>query len=433
MKLINKFTSWYLAISAFVLLAGGILTFYSFESHIEIAQAKEQEKLLRHICQKIEKGVPAEKLVREQLQIREIPYSLPIQKVTLSDTIAWSPQLQRVDKQIKAAASYKIQGKHYYISVYNMMINADDVTQVVFESMLEIFLLLILLLGIFLRLGSERILAPFNHTLEVIHRFSLKQKQTIVLPESNTTEFQELNHFLQKMMNKAICDYNSLKEFSENASHELQTPLAIIQGKLELLMQSNINDEQATLILTALNALDKLTKTNQSLILLTKLENQEYESIKEIDFSELIKESIEGFEELLEMKSIQLEQDIEDNVSLRLHPVLASILLNNLFSNAIRHNICQGNIIVKLTPSKLYIQNSGTPPTVPTKELFRRFKKGNPDSIGLGLSIVQQICELHFFDIQYDYQDGSHRFVVCFKNAKTNRENQFIEHSSLDV
>ena len=118
--------------------------------------------------------------------------------------------------------------------------------------------------------------------LDEIHRFSLKNKQAIHLPETSINEFNRLNHFLEKMMNKAICDYNSLKEFSENASHELQTPLAIIQGKLELLMQSPISDEQAGLILSSLNALDKLNKTNQSLILLTKLENQEYESIEEI-------------------------------------------------------------------------------------------------------------------------------------------------------
>lgn len=430
MKLINKFTSWYLGISAFVFLVGGILTFYSFESHIEIAQAKEQEKLLRHICQKIENGVPYEKLVREQLHIAEIPYNSPIKKVSLSDTLAWSPQLQRIDRQIKASASYKINGHHYDISVYNMMINTDDVTKVVFESMAGIFLLLIVLLWVFIRLGSERILAPFHNTLSEIHRFSLKNKQAIHLPETSTNEFNRLNHFLEKMMNKAICDYNSLKEFSENASHELQTPLAIIQGKLELLMQSPISDEQAGLILSSLNALDKLNKTNQSLILLTKLENQEYESIEEINFSQLVNETLEGFEELLEMKSITLQKQIEPHISLRLHPVLASILLNNLFSNAIRHNICNGTISVTLTPKKLYIENTGKAPSMPTEELFRRFKKENPDSIGLGLSIVKQICELHFFEVTYKYIDYRHTFVVCFKNAKTQKEAEYMEGAS---
>jgi signal transduction histidine kinase len=136
----------------------------------------------------------------------------------------------------------------------------------------------------------------------------------------------------------------------------LQTPLAIIQGKLELLMQSPISDEQAGLILSSLNALDKLNKTNQSLILLTKLENQEYESIEEINFSQLVNETLEGFEELLEMKSITLQKQIEPHISLRLHPVLASILLNNLFSNAIRHNICNGTISVTLTPKNFILK-----------------------------------------------------------------------------
>ncbi|MFD1816618.1 Signal transduction histidine kinase [Pseudarcicella hirudinis] len=414
MKLINQFTLWYLAIFAFVLLVGGVLIYYKFESQIEYAQSKELEKQLVHIAQKIKIGIPANKIVREQIQIRELKYSAPTVRLHLSDTIAWSRQLQRMERQIKAASSYKINGKHYYISVYNMMIRAQDVTKLVIQAMLWIFVLLLILLLIFIRIGSEKILSPFNQSLVAIHKFSLKQKKAISLPETGILEFKELNHFLQKMTKKALCDYNSLKEFSENASHELQTPLAIIQGKLELLMESDINDEQATLILTALNALDKLTKTNQSLILLTKLENEEYESIEQINFSQLVNETMKGFEELIDMKSIHLEKQICDNVLLKLHPVLASILLNNLLSNAIRHNNFDGCISVQLSTSKLLIENSGNPPTIPTEEFFHRFKKSNPDSIGLGLSIVKQICELHLFNIQYLFRNNKHAIEVTF-------------------
>src|SRR5690606_30787922 len=144
--------------------------------------------------------------------------------------------------------------------------------------------------------------------------------------------------FLQEMTTKAQEDYKSLKEFTENASHELQTPLAIIRGKLELLMDSNLANEQAALISSAHNAVEKLSKIGQSLTLLTKLDNQEFEIFTTIDFSQQLKESLFAFQELIEMKSLHLVTSIEDHVHIKIHPLLNNILLNNLLSNAIRHN-----------------------------------------------------------------------------------------------
>ena len=236
------------------------------------------------------------------------------------------------------------------------------------------------------------------------------------MTHTRTYEFKELNQFLEKMTNKALDDYRSLKEFSENASHELQTPLAIIRGKLELLMETRIDEKQASLIEGIQNAVQKLSAVNQSLILLTKLENQEYPVKEKMNFSHFVKGEIESFRELIEMKSLSLTTKIEPEVYLNLNPVLADILFTNLFTNAIRHNLMNGSIDVTLSSSGLSVKNTGDPPKVATQELFKRFKKDkqSSESTGLGLAIVKQICDLNNFTAGYEYTSGLHELSIRF-------------------
>jgi signal transduction histidine kinase len=260
--------------------------------------------------------------------------------------------------------------------------------------------------------------------MRVIQGFDLKQQDQLRLPATRTSEFGELNQFLLKMTEKAREDYQSLKEFTENASHELQTPTAIMRGKLDLLMESDIRDEQAILIAEMQNALERLSRIHSSLTLLTKLENNEYEAKEPVCISNQTRETLNSFDELIQMKSLTLEAHIEKSVYIPLHLALAELLITNLISNAIRHNVPPGDgkgggrgfIRVNLSREGLVVVNSGRAPQVPTAELFERFKKGNAgsDSIGIGLAIVRQICELSGFDIVYEYRDGLHGLAVGF-------------------
>ena len=216
-----------------------------------------------------------------------------------------------MDRKFTIATSYKINGKHYYISAYNFIAEPDEILEGIIASLAVTLLILLLFVAVTSRQMSKQILSNFNRTLKTIQAFDLKQKHRIKLGPTRTYEFKELNQFLEKMTNKALDDYRSLKEFSENASHELQTPLAIIRGKLELLLETHIDEKQASLIEGIQNAVQKLSSVNQSLILLTKLENQEYPVKEKMDFSNFIKRAIDSFRELIEMKSISLTTEIE--------------------------------------------------------------------------------------------------------------------------
>lgn len=420
MKLINQFTVWYLGISAIVLLAGGMIVFYSVQREIIDEESRRLKDTVKLIAGLLEKGTEIDDIAGHQVIIRELdPAASPV-PVNIQDTLAWFEPHQHFERELRASASYKINEKHYFISASNLVAESDEILEGVLQSISWIFALLLLFVGISSRLISKAVLTPFKNTLAAIASFHLKQKHAIPLAPSRTKEFNTLNEFLGKMTSKALEDYRSLKEFTENASHEMQTPLAIMRGKLELLLNSPITDAQAQLLMEAHQAVDRLSQVNKSLTLLARLENQEFESSQPVDVSTLTLDALNTFSELMELKNITLKTKIEADVYIRLHTVLANILLNNLISNAIRHNYHNGSICVNLTPHTLTIRNTGNPPQIPTQQLFERFKKSNQsqDSVGLGLAIVKQICEVNHFQVNYVYADTIHTIHVDFTEKK---------------
>ena len=419
MKLINRLTIWYLAITTFVLLASGLIVFYRVQAEIENEVKTRLKRDIDHAAQLISEGLPIDSVRGNQLDIKELDHNAALIPLQVTDSMGFYSLYRRaLDRKFTVASSHKIQGKHYYISAYNFIAEPDEILEGIIASLAVTLLILLLFVALASRQMSRLILSNFNRTLKTIQGFNLKQKNRIKLAHTRTYEFKELNQFLEKMTNKALDDYRSLKEFSENASHELQTPLAIIRGKLELLMETRIDEKQASLIEGIQNAVQKLSAVNQSLILLTKLENQEYPVKEKMNFSHFVKGEIESFRELIEMKSLSLTTKIEPEVYLNLNPVLADILFTNLFTNAIRHNLMNGSIDVTLSSYGLTVKNTGDPPKVATQELFKRFKKDkqSSESTGLGLAIVKQICDLNNFIAGYEYTSGLHELSIRFSH-----------------
>jgi signal transduction histidine kinase len=416
MKLVNKFAIWYLAITTVVLVIGGVIVFTSVQYENDEEEVRRLRGLIADVTEQLKTGTPVSALQSDQIAIRELLYAGAAIPFHVKDTMAWHSEFQGTERQIKATVSYHLGGVHYLITARSFAPEPEETIAGVVRSLSWIFLLLLIVVGITSVLVSKKILSPFNQVLHVIQRFNLRQSGPIQLPSTKTAEFRSLNGFLEKMTNKALDDYRALKEFTENASHELQTPLAIIRGKLELLLESDISDEQARLISSAHEAVERLSKTNQSLTLLTKLENQEYEVVESINLSKFLHPILFSLIELIEMKSITLETDIQENVQAYIHTSLAGILVMNLFSNAIRHNHENGVIRVKLTGSSFLIRNTGPKPEIPTEQLFLRFKKSNQsdDSSGLGLSIVKRICEVSKITVTYTYTEPWHSVELIF-------------------
>ena len=430
MKLTTKFTLWYFGIMLFVLLIGGYIVYYEIQNKLSRVEVVRHQRLNDLIAGQVRAGGDySNHPTRKRATVTPIPADSVPRGISTYYTrgIGWNPEFQENEYRLLVTSFYLIHGQWYRITTYSFIPSFYQLLPGVVDSFKWIFLLLLILVIISAGLISKYILAPFKRTLRVIQSFDLKQKTAIRLPDTQTSEFRELNVFLQKMTEKAREDYRSLKEFTENTSHELQTPTAIIRGKLDLLMESDIRDEQAILIAETQNALERLSRIHSSLTLLTKLENHEYEADTRVCISQLTRETLNSFEELIQLKSLTLMTTIAEKIYVPLHPSLADLLLTNLIGNAIRHNMppadfgeegAAGNglIQVNLTREGLIVVNTGRKPQVPTAELFERFKKGNSgsDSIGIGLAIVRQICDLSHFTIDYQYRDGFHCLAVGF-------------------
>ncbi len=221
------------------------------------------------------------------------------------------------------------------------------------------------------------------------------------------SEFRALNKAIAAMTDKIHRDYTSLKEFTENASHEIQTPLAIIKNKLELLIQDeNLAEEQALHIKAVYDAASRLSKLNQVLLLLTKIEHHQFIEKERINLSNLLTNQLDHYQELISARNLELVTDIAPGISIFMNPMLAEILITNLLSNTIKHNIPNGEIRIILSNGTLSIQNPGNPPSQKTEMLFDRFKKGtsNTDSLRLGLFLVKTICETQQLRIHYSFQ-----------------------------
>ena len=376
--------------------------------------------------------------VAAQLKRGETPeqfsHEMPITITTVTTVPAKNPEIIYIQKRnealnenesiVRINSFIPINNIIYKISSYNYVAETHDIFTGMMNAVIWKVFLIVLTVVITTRILSRYLLKSFRHTITAIKHFNLQEKEKLQFTHTSTKEFKELNKFLQVMTDKAIEDYSLVKEFSENASHELQTPLAVIQSKIELLSETDINGNQAALISDVQNAIDKLGRINYSLILLTKLDNHEFQTNQAVQFGSITNHAITAFLDRIILKNINITTSIDENVEIKIHRTLAEILVNNLLTNAIRHNIEGGFIDVRLTQHYLQINNTGIDPEMPTEELFRRFKKSNQcaNSIGLGLSIVQQICKVSSFNVYYDFYEGWHSLTVYFnKNEKHRR------------
>jgi signal transduction histidine kinase len=258
---------------------------------------------------------------------------------------------------------------------------------------------------------------PFYENLEILKNFSVEDEQSIALLDTEVDEFKELNASLIKLTNKIKSDFNNLKEFTENASHEMQTPLAIMQSKSEILMQStNLDRDQKQQIKSIYSATQRLSKLNKTLLLLSKIENQQFGGKEEILINDNIDKHLEIFEDFIDNKNIKISKNYTSNVKLSANPMLFDMVISNLISNSIKHNIKNGNIDIITTDFFFSFSNSGEPISIASKSIFERFKKDSKssDSFGLGLAIVKKVCDTNNWQINHSFVENQHVISIYF-------------------
>lgn len=275
-----------------------------------------------------------------------------------------------------------------------------------------------LILGGFVWLNrkiSRRLWQPFYQTLSKIKTFDLNNHTSIEFEPGNIIEFQELNASIKRLVDNNVMSYRQQKEFTENASHELQTPLAIVQSKLDLLLQDPaLTLSQSGIIEETNNALSRVSRINKNLLLLAKIENQQFLEQQVIDISLIIDEILDQLSGLFGEKNIKCA--VNAKIMVNGNKMLLEIMLTNLLMNALRHAAAKGEIEILLYGKELKVSNSGAYALEPER-LFRRFSTASihtPGS-GLGLSIVKEICNRYGWVVRYDFKEMKHNFTVEFE------------------
>jgi signal transduction histidine kinase len=311
-----------------------------------------------------------------------------------------------------------VNGNRVYPVIFRIsMIDIEDLIQGI---VLTVILLMIVILGGLLwinRRQSKKLWKPFYQALDQLRQFSLEKKPSLQLASTNIKEFKDLHRSISQLTNRTYRTYLQQKEFTENASHELQTPLATLQAKLELLMQTeNLNSQQAKLIQELNEAVFRMSRLNKGLLLLAKIENNQFTELGEIHITAVVRRLLNPLEMQIRLKRLSLSEIYQD-VVIEANPVLMDILFSNLLNNALQHSPPDGRVAINLFAGRFEISNSGNPLPFPEEKLFRRFQRGDSGFAGgngIGLAIVKQITDRCHYVIRYQYKNNMHRFEVEF-------------------
>ncbi|MDR3652763.1 MAG: HAMP domain-containing sensor histidine kinase [Paludibacter sp.] len=416
MKFLTKINRNYFLLLTFTLLIATISAYFILET-ILLDNAKEnlleKEALIKNQLDKTGETpniYPIIEVRRSKQATNQLPLFKEIQ-------IKNKEEEDEIETFLEYSSQIKIKNTYYLIKLRQSSFESDDL-----ELILMVFFGVMLLstfgISFFVsRRMNKTVWTDFEKNLHEIEKFSFAGNKKLYLLDSDIEEFDRLNLAIEKLTEKLRTDYLSLKEFSENASHEIQTPLSIALLNLEEILQQELNEDTFKKVLTSMNALKRLSGLNQSLILLTKIDNRQFVADKVVSFSGLATYKIEEFSSLFEAKNIVVEMNLEEDFAVKINEQLAELLINNLFSNAIKHNIKNGKIQLTINKNEFKICNSGETNLLTDETVFSRFTKGDSKSYGLGLAIVKNICETNNLEIHYT-KNEVHCFTIHSKIKK---------------
>ena len=420
MKLLTKISLNFLSISLFIFLIGIVVFYYLLRQQVDKNINLELQKRQISILSQLQSAHNSSKLPQE---ISDKVLIIPLANsnypaIIYSDTIVFDSTINRhiAYRQLQFVA--EINNQKFLVKIYKSLTETDNL--IVRILLLMIVLVTVIILGLLVlnRHTSQQAWFSFYNTIKKIKNYDLNSHEQFLLEESEIKEFNDLNSVLTVMTDRIKEDYYNLKEFTENASHELQTPLAVIMSKMELLLQSeNLNDKELQTVADAYEASSKLSRLTNTLLLLSKIGNRQFPEIEKVDLKEKIESQLLVLEEVIKNKNLRVEKPTGTKL-LEMNPFLADILISNLIKNAIRHNIKGGKISFSISEKQLVVGNSGQKIEGDTDKLFKRFytSSSSANSVGLGLAIVEKICLISGFKANYSFKDNTHFFSILFES-----------------
>jgi len=415
MRLNSKTALIYLFFTIVVFSLGGIFAMKYVENRIE----KELVHRFEHSEKKVTRHIEKEfcpHIRNPFISIQILDSNKVVQRSeTSKDTIFIHSETSEIVNVRQKTIVKNVDKYVYRITMHKSIQEYNDTKKFIVNGLIIIFLTLSLLTILFNILISNYFWRPFFRILNHMKSYSLNRFTPKITQITSTREFKSMGRYYNEMIDKIEGDYQNLKEYTENMSHEIQTPLAIIRNKAEKLMSNELvlkqHNEEISAIYEEVNQLSNLSNT---LNLITKIENSEFSNIQEIQSKATVLNHISRIKELAELKNISFQEKLSEVHNVKIDPLLFDILLKNLIKNAVRYSNPDSKIFIESNDKELIFRNQGTAIACNQDEIFNRFVKADPNSksLGLGLAIVKKICDLNNLEIAYYFEQGVHSFIV---------------------
>lgn len=310
------------------------------------------------------------------------------------------------------------EGNYKELTVMTPTIEKDDLQEAILRWMVCLYLFLLLTILLINVLVLHRTLRPLYALLRWLDGYIVGGRNAPLANDTNITEFRRLNEAASRYAERAESLFERQKQFIGNASHEMQTPLAVCRNRLEMLVDdgSALSEAQLGEILKVQRTLDYLVRLNRSLLLLSKIENGQFPEAEQVDLNALVRRTAEDMGEIYAGRGMRFVLHEEQRLAALMNPSLAASLVTNLLKNAFVHGDAGGEVIVTVAAHELRVCNAGAQGPLDAEHIFERFYQGakKEGSTGLGLSIVDAVCRLYGLRIGYAYINRCHCFAVHF-------------------
>ena len=355
-----------------------------------------------------------------QYFLREVDaaYALSKESICYRDSMVYIDEKNESEPARILTTLFKDKDERFYeLSVYTPSIEKRDLKESIFYLLIGLFVILLVIILLINIWVFHRSMKPFYQLLEWLEHYRLGKNNEKLSIETHTTEFRKLNEAVSRYVAHSEEVFEKQKQFIGNASHELQTPLAICQNRLEMLLEDEtLGEQQMSEIMKTYQTLEYLSKLNKSLLLLSKIDNHQFSEEKEVCLNEVLHRYMDDYQEVYAYRDITLTVEEEGELYWNMNETLAVVLITNLLKNAFVHNINKGSIRIVISSSGIRFGNTASGSALDASRVFDRFYQGSKKkegSTGLGLAIVDAVCRHSSLKIRYRFEEDMHWFEVC--------------------
>jgi len=413
-RLLTKTTFFYLVFILITFFVSGRYLIHKSNQYID----NETEHIFKHRERYITKYLQEKDTVKNfrTTQISVLKnWADTIKYPSYTDTLIYIEDFEENLLHRQKKFTIKAHGKIFLVKMNVVINDFVKLQKDIAHRILPSFVILALAIIAFIAAMSGYLFKPFHRILSQMNRYKVGNGLSVQEIKSSTVELKKLQYLFKRMVNRIEDDYQNLKEYTENMAHEIQTPLTIIRNKAErLIADEAVMSGHKESVKAIYNEVNHLSRLGTTLNLLTKIENGEYANSVNLQTKEIILSHIDSINELLDLKSLQIETSLDETHTVLIDPFLFDIILKNLLRNAVRYASHTGPIKVETKNNNLAISNYGETLEVDNHKIFERFytsDKSN-NSLGLGLALVKRICDINQLQLSYEYFEGQHKFII---------------------